>query len=73
MNIMELKDIGYAYESKKKVLKSINLSVEEGRMYAILSPSGCGKTTLLSLILKESSPIREPFFKFIIVMVITFS
>ena len=49
MNVMELKDIGYAYENKKKVLKSINLSVEEGKMYAILGPSGCGKTTLLSL------------------------
>lgn len=49
MNIMELKNVGYAYENKRKVLKAINLSLEEGKMYAILGSSGCGKTTLLSL------------------------
>ena len=46
----------YAYENKKKVLKGINLSVEEGKMYAILGPSGCGKTTLLSLMGGLDSP-----------------
>ena len=62
MNIMELKDIGYAYESKKRVLKSINLSVEEGKMYAILGPSGCGKTTLLSLMGGLDSPTSGQIF-----------
>lgn len=56
MNIMELKNVAYAYENKKKVLKGINLSVEEGKMYAILGPSGCGKTTLLSLMGGLDSP-----------------
>jgi putative ABC transport system ATP-binding protein len=59
---MELKDIGYAYENKKKVLKSINLSVEEGKMYAILGPSGCGKTTLLSLMGGLDSPTSGQIF-----------
>lgn len=56
MNIMELKNVVYAYDNKKKVLKGINLSVEEGKMYAILGPSGCGKTTLLSLMGGLDSP-----------------
>lgn len=56
MNIMELKNVVYAYENKKKVLKGINLSVEEGKMYAILGPSGCGKTTMLSLMGGLDSP-----------------
>lgn len=62
MNVMEIKDIGYAYENKKKVLKSINLSVEEGKMYAILGPSGCGKTTLLSLMGGLDSPTSGQIF-----------
>lgn len=62
MNVMELKDIGYAYENKKKVLKSINLSVEEGKMYAILGSSGCGKTTLLSLMGGLDSPTSGQIF-----------
>ena len=56
MNIIELKNVGYAYENKRKVLKGVSLSVEEGKMYAILGPSGCGKTTLLSLMGGLDSP-----------------
>lgn len=62
MNIMELKNVGYAYENKRKVLKAINLSVEEGKMYAILGPSGCGKTTLLSLMGGLDSPTNGEIF-----------
>ena len=49
MNIMEIQNVQYAYDGKKKVLKGINAQMEQGKMYAILGPSGCGKTTLLSL------------------------
>lgn len=56
MNIMELNNIEYSYDNKKKVLKSVSLSLEEGKMYAILGPSGCGKTTLLSLMGGLDSP-----------------
>lgn len=62
MNIMELKNVGYAYENKRKVLKAINLSVEEGKMYAILGSSGCGKTTLLSLMGGLDSPSNGEIF-----------
>ena len=50
MSIMEIKQVGYSYDNKKKVLKGVNAEMEQGKLYAILGPSGCGKTTLLSLI-----------------------
>lgn len=53
---MELKDVTFAYDDKKYVLKGINATIEEGKMYAILGPSGCGKTTLLSLLGGLDSP-----------------
>lgn len=56
MNIMELNNVEYAYDNKRKVLKGVSLSLEEGKMYAILGPLGCGKTTLLSLIGGLDSP-----------------
>lgn len=62
MNIMELNNIEYAYENKRKVLKGVSLSVEEGKMYAILGQSGCGKTTLLSLMGGLDSPTRGQIF-----------
>ena len=39
MSIMELKNIWYGYDSRKKVLKGINLMLEAGKMYAILGPT----------------------------------
>ena len=50
MSIMEIKQVGYSYDNKKKVLKGVSAEMEQGKLYAILGPSGCGKTTLLSLI-----------------------
>lgn len=48
MTLMELREVTYAY-GNQEILKGISMSVEEGKMYAILGSSGCGKTTLLSL------------------------
>jgi len=58
MSILEVKGVQYAYDSKKKVLKNIDVQLEQGQMYAILGPSGCGKTTLLSLMGGLDSPTK---------------
>ena len=61
MSIMEIKQVGYSYDNKKKVLKGVNAEMEQGKLYAILGPSGCGKTTLLSLIGGLDSPAASRF------------
>ena len=53
---MEVKNVGYTYDNRRKVLRCINVQMEQGKLYAILGPSGCGKTTLLSLIGGLDSP-----------------
>jgi len=53
---MEVKNVGYTYDNRRKVLRGINVQMEQGKLYAILGPSGCGKTTLLSLIGGLDSP-----------------
>lgn len=53
MPILELKDICKDYQQGKepvRVLKNINLTVEEGEYLAIMGPSGSGKTTLMNII-----------------------
>lgn len=50
MPTLELKNVSYAYEKGKSVLRNISTELETGKMYAILGPSGSGKTTLLSLL-----------------------
>ena len=56
MGIMEVKNVEYTYDNRRKVLRGINVQMEQGKLYAILGPSGCGKTTLLSLIGGLDSP-----------------
>ena len=53
MSILELKDICKDYTQGKepvRVLKNINLTVEQGDYLAIMGPSGSGKTTLMNII-----------------------
>ena len=56
MSIMEIRNIRYSYDDKRNVLKNLNAELEAGKMYAILGASGCGKTTLLSLLGGLDSP-----------------
>jgi len=47
---VNVKEVFYAYENKKDVLKEIDFSLQSGKILSILSPNGCGKTTLLKCI-----------------------
>ena len=64
MSILEVKDLKYAYSRDSIVFKNINVNLEEGKMYAILGHSGCGKTTFLSLLGGLDTPTEgQIFFK----------
>ena len=56
MSVLEMNNIRYSYDNKRNVLNGINMALDEGKMYAILGQSGCGKTTLLSLLGGLDSP-----------------
>lgn len=56
MSVLEMNNIRYSYDNKRNVLNCINMALDEGKMYAILGQSGCGKTTLLSLLGGLDSP-----------------
>nr|QER78522.1 ATP-binding cassette transporter [Diaphorina citri] len=43
------------YDNEHYVLKGLNLSVPENKIYSLLGPSGCGKTTLLHCLLGRGS------------------
>ena len=53
-----LTDVGFVYPDDRRGLKRTSLTLEKGRMTALLGPSGSGKTTLIRLLLKFY-PLRE--------------
>ncbi len=47
---IEFRDVSYAYGEDKNVLRHVNLNIEKGKTYALVGPSGGGKTTICHLI-----------------------
>ncbi len=50
--IVELQNVSFSYVHDKKLLESINLSVKQGQRIAIVGPTGCGKTTIINLLMR---------------------
>ena len=47
-----LKDVSFSYVEDKKLIENLNLNVEPGQRIAIVGPTGCGKTTLINLLMR---------------------
>ena len=48
--ILELKNITHSFSPEKQILKGLTLSLEKGKIYALMGSNGAGKTTLFNLI-----------------------
>ncbi len=53
---IEFKNVAFSYNGREPVLDDVSFSVKAGEHMAIVGPSGVGKTTLLSLILRFYRP-----------------
>ena len=47
---IEFRDVSYAYDEDKNVLRHVDLTIEKGKKFALVGPSGGGKTTICHLI-----------------------
>lgn len=67
---VSLDHVAFSYSSDKKLIENLNLHVVPGQRIAIVGPTGCGKTTIINLLMRfydvdegsiqvEGSDIRE--------------
>ena len=49
---IEIKDVSFSYNPDVKLIENFNLSVKKGEKIAIVGPTGCGKTTLINLLMR---------------------
>ena len=49
---VEIKDVAFSYVPEKPLIENLNLSVKPGERVALVGPTGCGKTTLINLLLR---------------------
>lgn len=49
---VNLKKVAFSYLPEQKLIEDLNLEVEPGQTIAIVGPTGCGKTTLINLLMR---------------------
>lgn len=53
---VEINNLYFSYNPDRKLLKNVNINVEPGKTVAIVGPTGCGKTTLINLLMRFYDP-----------------
>ena len=53
---VEIRDLSFSYAPEKPLIGDFNLSVKPGMRIAIVGPTGCGKTTMINLLMRFYDP-----------------
>lgn len=49
---VKVQDVSFSYVSEQRLIRDFNLEVKPGQRIAIVGPTGCGKTTLINLLMR---------------------
>lgn len=55
---IDIENLDFSYNPEKELIKNLNLNVKPGMTVAIVGPTGCGKTTLINLLMRFYEPQR---------------
>jgi len=54
--LLQFHDVSFQYTGERWILRNLNLTLERGKTYALVGPTGDGKTTTASLIARLYNP-----------------
>ncbi len=49
---VDIKDVAFSYSKDKELIKDLDITVQPGERVAIVGPTGCGKTTMINLLMR---------------------
>ena len=55
---IDIRNLTFSYSPEKELIKNLNLSIKHGMTVAIVGPTGCGKTTLINLLMRFYDPVK---------------
>ena len=53
---VDIQGVHFSYDPEKPLIRELNLSVQPGNRVAIVGPTGCGKTTMINLLMRFYEP-----------------
>ncbi|SEP43236.1 ABC transporter ATP-binding protein [Mucilaginibacter sp. OK283] len=56
--LLEFRNVHFSYDESKEILHNVNFKLEQGKTYALVGPTGGGKTTTASLIARLYDPSK---------------
>lgn len=59
---VKINNLYFSYNPDRELLKNVNINVEPGKTVAIVGPTGCGKTTLINLLMRFYDPNNGAIF-----------